>query len=168
VAHSTTVKNFRDGTLTVNDGAGSPASHTISYEAGDFSISGLTSETGSKQYETATYLDRGDLASIRNTNQTFVSGSFTMHMVDFSDASYSTAMDLMLKRGSHASAVSTLGANAEVYAVKLTLTIEGTDHGDGTDHTIILDDCVCAVDVAEGDPGSISVSFTCYGVVEVT
>ena len=162
------MKNFRDGQLSIADGAGSPATHTVSFEAGDFSISGLMSETSSKQYDLATYMDRGDLASIRKTTQTFVSGSFTMHLVDLSDAGYSTAMDLILKRGSHASAVSTLGANADVYAVKLTLTIEGSDHGDSADHTIALDDCVCSVDVAEGDPGSISISFTCYGVVEVT
>ena len=168
MAHSTVVKNFRDGSLSIADGAGSPATHTVAFEAGDFSISGLMSETSSKQYDLATYMDRGDLASIRKTSQTFVSGSFTMHLVDLSDGSYSTAMDLLLKRGSHASAVSTLGANADVYAVKLTLTIEGSDHGDGSDHTIALDDCVCSVDVAEGERGSISISFTCYGVVEVT
>lgn len=168
MAHSTVVKNFRDGTLSIADGAGSPATHTVAFEAGDFSISGLTSETSSKQYELATYMDRGDLQSIRRTTQTFVSGSFTMHLVDLSDGSYSTAMDLMLKRGSHASAVSTLGATADVYAVKLTLTVEESDHSGDADHTIILDDCVCSVDVAEGDPGSISISFTSYGVVEVT
>ena len=168
MAHSTVVKNFRDGSLIVADGAGSPATHTITYEAGDFSISGLTSEISSKQYETATYLDRGDLASIRHTNQSFVSGSFSMHLVDITDGSFSTAIDLMLKRGSHAAAVSTLGANAEVYAVKLQLTIEGTNHGDAADHEIIMDDCVCAVDVAEGDPSSISVSFTCYGTITLS
>ena len=164
MAHSTTIKNFRDGTLLINDGAGSPAAHTVQFEAGDFSVSGLLPN----QKELTTYMDRGDLASIRHTNQTFPSGSFTMHMADLTDAGYSTASDLMLKKGSHASAVSTLGANAEVYTVKLTLTIEGTDHGDGNDHTIVLDDCACSVDVAEGDPNSVSVSFTCYGTVLLT
>ena len=164
MAHSTVIKNFRDGSLVINDGAGSPASHTVQFEAGDFSVSGLTPN----QKEIVTYLDRGDLASVRNTNQTFVSGSFTMHMSDVSDAGYSTAADLMLQKGSHSSAVSTLGANAEVYTVKLSLTIEGTDHGDGNDHTIVLDDCACSVDVAEGDPNSMSVSFTCYGSILLT
>ena len=91
-----------------------------------------------------------------------------MHLTDITDAGYSTAADLMLKKGSHGSAVSTLGANAEVYTVKLTLTIEGTDHGDGNDHTIVLDDCACSVDIAEGDPNSMSVSFTCYGSIVLT
>jgi len=74
----------------------------------------------------------------------------------------------LTKRGAFSSAVSTLGANAEVYAVKLTLTIEGTDHGDAADHTIVLDDCTCSVDFAEGDPNSLSVSFTCYGAITLT
>jgi len=164
MAHSTTIKNFRDGTLVISDGAGSPATHTVQFEAGDFSVSGLLPNGK----ELATYLDRGDLASIRHTNVTFPSGSFSMHMSDITDAGYSTAADLMLKKGSHSSAVSTLGANAEVYTVKLTLTIEGTDHGDGNDHTIVLDDCACSVDFAEGDPNSLSVSFTTYGSVTLT
>ena len=162
MAHSTTVKNFRDGTLKIEDAAG--ATHTVQFEAGDFSVSGLLPNGK----ELATYLDRGDLASIRHTNVTFPSGSFSMHMADITDAGYSTAADLMLKKGSHSSAVSTLGANAEVYTVKLTLTIEGTDHGDGNDHTIVLDDCACSVDFAEGDPNSLSVSFTTYGSVTLT
>ena len=162
MAHSTTVKNFRDGTLKIEDSAG--ATHTVQFEAGDFSVSGLLPNGK----ELATYLDRGDLASIRHTQVTFPSGSFSMHQTDITDAGYSTAADLMLKKGSHSSAVSTLGANAEVYTVKLTLTIEGTDHGDGNDHTIVLDDCACSVDFAEGDPNSLSVSFTVYGSVTLT
>jgi hypothetical protein len=164
MSHSTVVKNFRDGSLSIADGAGSPATHTVQYEAGDFSISGLVAG----QKELATYLDRGDLASIRHTNVSFPSGSFSMHMTDVTDAGYSTAADLMLKKGSHALAVSTLGATAEVYAVKLTLTVEESDHSGGDDHTIVLDDCVCSVDMAEGDPNSMSVSFTCYGDITLT
>ena len=164
MAHSTVVKNFRDGTLSVADGAGSPAAHTVAFEAGDFSVAGLMAN----QKEVTTYLDRGDLGSVRYTNQTFPSGSFSLHFTDLTDAGYSNLADLLLKKGSHASAVSTLGANAEVYAVKLTLTIEGTDHGASADHTIVLDDCTCSVDFAEGDPNSLSVSFTCYGTITLT
>ena len=164
MAHSTVIKNFRDGTLTIADGAGSPATHTVAFEAGDFSATGMNAD----QYDVATYMDRGDFASIRKTTRTFVSGSFTMHLVDLSDAAYSTATDLLLKKGSHSSAVSTLGANADVYAVKLTLAIEESDHSGGDDHSIALDDCVCSVDVSEGDPGSISISFTCYGTITIT
>lgn len=169
MAHSTVTKNFRDGSLKIDDGTGTPLTFTVIYEAGDFSISGLVQG----QTETTAYFDRGRLGSLRHTTQTFPSGSFSMHMVDLSDASYGTAIDLMLQRnkyapGSGTPGVSTLGANAEVYTVKLTLEIEGSDHGDDSDHTIVLDDCLCSVDAAEGDPNSISVSFTCYGSITLT
>jgi hypothetical protein len=169
MAHSTVVKNFRDGTLLIEDGTGVPNAFTVIYESGDFSVSGLVQG----QKETTVYLDRGQLGSLRHTNQTFPSGSFSMHMVDLSDGSYATAVDLMLQSGKFVAGggtpgVSTLGANAEVYTVKLTLTIEGTDHGDAADHTVVLDDCLCSIDAAEGDGNSLSVSFTCYGSIALT
>jgi hypothetical protein len=169
MAHSTVVKNFRDGSLLIEDGTGTPNAFTVIYESGDFSVSGLVQG----QKETTVYLDRGDLGSLRHTNQTFPSGSFSMHMVDLSDTGYATAVDLMLQSGKFVAGgatpgVSTLGANAEVYTVKMTLTIEGSDHGDGSDHTVVLDDCLCSIDAAEGDGNSLSVSFTCYGSIALT
>jgi hypothetical protein len=161
MAHSTVVKNFRDGTVSIDS---ADASHTLQFEAGDFSITGLTAG----QKETTTYLDRGDLGSVRHTNQSFPTGSMSFHLTEITSGGYSTAIDLLLKKGSHSSAVSTLGATAEVYAVKLTLTIEESDHSGGDDHTIVLDDCVCSVDIAEGDPSNVSVSFTCYGSITLT
>tara|TARA_R100001244_G_scaffold53803_3_gene46670 strand:- start:869 stop:1363 length:495 start_codon:yes stop_codon:yes gene_type:complete len=164
MAHSTVVKNFRDGTILIQDATGTPLAATVQYEAGDFSISGLTST----QKEVTTYLDRGDLGSVRHTTQTFPSGSFTLHFTDLTDGSYATVYDLVNKKGSAAAAVSTLGANADVYAVKITATIEGTDHGDDSDHVIVLDDCVASVDFSEGDPSSLSISFTCYGTIALS
>ena len=119
MAISSVVKNFRDGTLTIEDGTGTPLDVVVQYEAGDFSLSGLTAG----QKEIATYMDRGDLASVRNTNQSFPSVSFTAHMTDISDASEETLPDILLKQGSKAAAISTLGANADVYTVKLTWSI---------------------------------------------
>jgi len=165
MAASTVVKNFRDGSILVEDATSpTPLSHTVVFEAGDFSVSGLMAN----QKEVTTYLDRGDLGSVRYTNQTFPTGSFTVHFTDLSDGSDSLLADALTKQGSFSSAVSTLGTNAEVYTVKLTLTIEGTDHGDAADHTITLDDCACSVDFSEGDPNSLSVSFTCYGTIALT
>jgi hypothetical protein len=162
MAASTVIKNFRDGSITITDGAA--LTYTVVFESGDFSVSGLLAD----QKETTAYMDRGDLASLRYTNQTFPSGSFNAHFADLSDGTDQTLVDALTQGGSWAAATSTLGANAEVFAVKLLLTIEGTDHGDTADHTISLDDCVCSVDFAEGDPNSIAVSFTCYGAVALT
>ncbi|HIA01384.1 MAG TPA: hypothetical protein EYN66_05665 [Myxococcales bacterium] len=158
---STTIKNFRDGKITITDGAA--LNFEVVFESGDFSVSGLMAN----QKEATVYMDRGDFASIRYTNQTFPSGSFSAHFADLSDATNQTLVDSLTRQGSWSLATSTLGSNAEVYAVKMTLDIEGTDHGDTTDHAA-LDDCVCSVDFAEGDPNSVSISFTCYGAVTLT
>ena len=158
-----TVKNFRDGSIALQDGTTpTPVNFDVSFEAGDFSISGLNSSLK----EVTTYMDRGDLATVRHTNRTFPTGSFSVHLTDVSDGSTQTLIDFLLKGGSFGGNVSTLPG--EGYTVKVILNIEGTDHGDSSDHQITLDDCHCMVDVAEGDPDTISVSFTCYGAIART
>ena len=58
--------------------------------------------------------------------------------------------------------VSTLGSNAEVLTFNVVLTIEGTDHGDASDHTLTLPHCVITGSLAEGDPDTVSISLTSY------
>ena len=81
MAVSSVVKNFRDGTILIEDGTGTPLAVTVQYEAGDFSISGLNQSNT----EATTYLDRGELGSVRKTNRTFPTFSFSAHMTDLSD-----------------------------------------------------------------------------------
>jgi hypothetical protein len=155
------LKSFRDGEIKLFDGTSPAVNYTVSLEAGDFSISGLSQSLK----EVTTYMDRGDLSTLRLGNQTFPSGAFTAHLADISDASDQTMIDFLMKSGSFSGNLSTL--TGEVYCVKIQLTIEGTDHGDSADHQIVLDDCHCTVDVSEGDPNSVSVSFTCYGAISM-
>ena len=89
MAISSVVKNMRDGTLLLEDGTGTPLAVTVQYETGDFSLSGLSQ--GLK--EVTTYLDRGDLGSVRHTNVSFPSVSFSAHCTDLSDASELTLDD---------------------------------------------------------------------------
>jgi len=161
---SSVVKNFTDGTIKVEDGAGSPASYTCTFDEGNLSISGLAQQLN----EVATYESRGTLKSVRHTARSYPSGSFSLMLTDVSDGSDSTLIDFLMKQGSHSGLVSTLGANADVYAVKVTLTVEGTDHGDSADHTLVMDDCHCMVDLAEGDPNTVTVNFTVYGSITMT
>ena len=67
MAISSVVKNFRDGTILIEDGTGTPLAVTVQYEAGDFSITGLNESNT----DATTYLDRGELGSVRKTNRTF-------------------------------------------------------------------------------------------------
>jgi hypothetical protein len=164
MAQSTVIKNFRDGTLVFADNTGAPLTLPIVYEAGDFSIDNLNEGL----VETTAYLDRGEFATLRKTNRVFPSFSFTAHMTDISDATDKLLYDLARKTGAFASAVSTLGANADAMTYKLTFTVEGTNFGDAADHTMILNDCRITLSFSEGDPNSFSVSGIVYGAITAT
>ncbi len=159
---SSVVKNFRDGTITLADNGINTL--TIQYEAGDLSLSGVNQGN----YEHTKYLDRGDLGSIRKTNRSFPTGSFSCQMTEFSDASNTNIWDLINKTGAFSTAVSTLGANADLYTLKITLSVEGTNFGDSSDHTLEMDDCRCTIDFAEGDPSSFTINFEVLGTITAT
>jgi len=165
MAISTVVKNFRDGTIVINDGTSpTPLTLTVQFETGDFSISGLNQGN----YEITKYLDRGDLGSIRKTNRSFPTGSFTAHMTDLSDGTDRLLWDAVNKTGAWASAVSTLGSTADVYALQIVLTVEGTNFGDSTDHVLTLGNCHCSISFAEGDPNSFTLDFEVLGTIAAT
>ena len=164
MAQSTVIKNFRDGTLVFADNTGTPITLPIVYEAGDFSIDNLNEGL----VETTAYLDRGEFATLRKTNRVFPSFSFTAHMTDLSDNTDKLLYDLARKTGAFASAVSTLGANADAMTYKLTFTVEGTNFGDSADHTMILNDCRITLSFSEGDPNSFSVAGIVYGTITAT
>jgi hypothetical protein len=164
MAISSVVKNFRDGTLTFEDGTGSPITLVVQYEEGNFSLSGLQEGLT----EINTYLDRGVLGSVRKTNASFPTFSFNAYLTDISDGSDTTLPDLVMKTGAYASAVSTLGANADVMTYKLTWVVEGTNFGDSADHIVILDDCHVMIDMSEGDPDTFSVSGTIFGTITMS
>ena len=159
---STIVKNFRDGEIKVADlTSPTPLEVTVQFESGDFSLTGFTSELK----EVTTYLDRGDLASVRATNRTFPSVSWTSHMADLHDSTELTLPDIILQRGAFGSAVSTLGANADIYTLNITWTV--TEPG-GASHVVVCEDVKLSMDVSEGDPNSYSVSGTVYGTITLT
>ena len=159
---SSVVKNFRDGTITLADNGINTL--TIQYEAGDLSLSGVNQGN----FEHTKYLDRGDLGSIRKTNRSFPTGSFSCQMTEFSDASNTNIWDLVNKTGAFSTAVSTLGANADLYTLKITLSVEGTNFGDSSDHTLEMDDCRCTIDFSEGDPSSFTINFEVLGTIVAT
>ena len=165
MAASTFIKNFTHGSLGLADGTGTPVTLTVACDQGDVSIAGL----GETQREVAKYEARGVLKSVAHTGRTYPSGSFTAMMADFSEASGTgTLADFVLKQAAYSANASTLGANAAVYAIDITLTIEGTDFGDANDHTAVMTDCVCTLDFAEGDPNVFTLNYECLGTVTLT
>ena len=165
MAISSVVKNYRDGTITFSDNTSpSPLSMTVQYEAGDLSVTGL-----GQLHETTTYLDRGELGSLRRTARTFVTGSFSAHFTDLTDATGGTLFDVGSITGYFAPMVSTLGTASDVKTYKLVWTCEGTNFGDAADHVLTMNDVhVTGVDVAEGDPNSYTINFAIYGTIVAT
>lgn len=158
------MKNYRDGTISLASGGGSPVTLTVQYENGDFSLSGVNQSNT----EITKYLDRGALGSVRHTSRSFPTGQFSAHLTEISDATNQTLWDAVNKTGAFSAATSTLGANADVWTLNITLSIEGTTLGEASDHTIVLNDCRCSIDVAEGDPDSFTLSFEVLGTITAT
>lgn len=157
MAVSTVIKHLTDGTIELADGTATPVTLTVPFSQGDFSISGV--QEGQKAVNV--YQSRGTLHSLRKGEKTFVTGSFSAMLADVSDASAGNLLDFIRKTNAYSGNASTL-SGGDCYAIKVTLQIEGTDLGDSADHTIVLDDCICTADVSEGEPDSISISFTSY------
>jgi hypothetical protein len=158
MAISTIVKNKRDGTLTISDNGGSN-SCVVAYEAGDFSLTvpGPTVEN---------YLDRGAFGStpsLRYGDDQPMTFTFTAQLRDLSDGSYITLESILLNSGYFASTwVSTLGATGEVKTVTMQWDIEGTNHGDSTDHRIVCNFCFITGSLGEGGPNTVSVQGTSW------
>jgi hypothetical protein len=164
MAASTVIKNFRDATVLFNDGTTpTPLAVTLSLESGDFALTGLNQGNT----ESTTYLDRGELGSVRLTSRTFPTFSVSCHMADLSDATDKLIWDAINKTGAFSAAQSTI-LGSDVYGLKVTLTIEGTNFGDTADHVIVMNGCHCTIDFAEGDPNSFTINGTIYGTITAT
>lgn len=157
---STFVKNLNDGTINLADGTGTPVTLDVPFSTGDLKISGL-SET---QQNVSRYETRGQLNTVRHTSRTYPTGSFSFQLAEFSDATVGTVADFVLKRNKYSGNASTL-TSGDVYCIDITLTVEGTDHGDSADHSVTLTECDCTFEFAEGDPNAGTVNFTCNGSV---
>jgi hypothetical protein len=164
VAHSTVVKNFRDGTIVLTDDTGAPITTTVIYEDGDFKLDGYAADL----YEHANYEDRGVRSSSRKTKRAYPTFSFTAIMTDMADNTDKHLINAATKTGAYAAGVSTTAAKGDVWTLDMAITVEGTDFSDASDHVVDLDDCAFVVGLAEGDPNKLTISGTVYGTVTLT
>jgi hypothetical protein len=146
-----------DGTILVNDGAA--LAYTVAYEEGDFSISGMREG----DYSVELFRDRGDIFAARKIQQEPVSVSFSAILTEVHDGTEQTFADVFTKAplGSWASATSMLAAAGDVWACKVTLTIDSSAAGAGGEagQTIVLEHFIPeSVDISEGTPAKVSVS----------
>jgi hypothetical protein len=170
MAISTVTKNLNDGSLALEDGTGPPVTLTVPVSVGDTTISNLRAVSGitGELNEVVAYETRGKLDGVRHTSRVYPEGSFTVHFREFTSAAVGVVLDFIRRVNAYSANASTLGANADVYTVKITLTVEGTDHGDGADAVIVLDDCHCTADFAEGDPNTLTISYVSYALPATT
>jgi hypothetical protein len=159
--NSTVVKDWKDGLVTVKDGTGTPISVTEKFGNGDFQFSGMSADMRALNI----YRGRGSRTGARYGDQIEASGSFSVQVAEFTSATATSIVDAILKNGAFAAAVSTLGANAEVYTLDLTFTMEGSDLGDSDDHEVTFEDCHCTVDFAEGQPNVATINWVCLGAI---
>lgn len=162
MAYSDVVKTKRDGAISLADNGGFSGSNvlTISREPGDFSatVAGRTRNN---------FLDRGVLVgSTRYGDDQPATGSFSTYFRDATDAAEATFFDILNQSGYvGANWVSTLGVNAEVFALDLRLLIEGSDHGDGADHSLTFEDVSFDYGFAEGDPNTNTANWQSHTAV---
>ena len=153
----TIIKTKRDGQIVLKDNGGANTL-VVAFEQGDLTI-GMPGTT------IVNTLDRGRfgaIPSLRPGDDQPCPFSFTAYLRDLSDASEATLEDLVSGRnGKAADWVSTLGANADVFALTLQWSIAGAALG-GTDHTLTLNHCVVTGSFSEGDPSTISITGTAY------
>ena len=164
MAASIVEKTLYDGLITLSDGTGTPVTLVVPFSIGNLKVSGLSQTLR----EVLKFEARGVLTSVRLGKRRYPTGSFSFQVADYSDATNQTVIDFLLKTGSYSANISTLGSAADVYAVTIKLTVEGTDRGDSADHTVTMTNCVCTLDVEEGEPNMGSVSFEILGAVTFT
>lgn len=157
MAESTVVRNKRDGQIVITDGT---RTYTIDKEAGDFSVT-VPDTTVSL------YLDRGSIGatpSIRLVDDQPITGSFTAYQRDLPNGSYATLADLAwILSGKYVATnwTSTMGTNSDVPTWTIQYTVDGTAFGEA-DKTMTFAYCRITCNLAEGDPNTLSVSFTSY------
>ena len=162
MAASSYVKNFCDSSITLSDETGSPITLTVPLFMGDFAISGLKKALR----EVVAYQAQGVLTTVRYTNRTFPTFSFTAQMATFTSATATSLSDAILQNGAWASAISTLGTGTGVvYTLKVTHTIESSNFEGVADPSLVLDDCALELEFSDGDPSVFKISGTCYGAV---
>lgn len=159
MALPTNIKNLNSGAVTLADATGTPiTTGAVNYANGDFSASGLSE----KWNNVSAYESRGVFINLAHTTRTYPSGSFSVMMSGFTNATAGLVTDAIAKNGAFAAGVSALGTGMP-WALNITFAVEGTDFGDSADHSVTFTKCYCTFDIAEGDPNTVTVNWTCYG-----
>lgn len=158
MSYSIVPKIRRDGTITLEDGAG--ATLEIDFEDGDFSFS------EPNQYSEIVTRNRGDITSVRYGDEQVITGQFSFQFREFTDSSQAgSARDFVRKQGFYALNTSVNAPKySQHYAINVIYDAFGLVHNDDADHQAKLTQCVFGnCDFSEEDPSKFVMAFTCYG-----
>lgn len=159
------VVDHEDISIVVKDGTTPTAlSVALVLEDASLSISGL--QQGGISQAVVPNVRRGKARSLHHGERTFVTGSLTGNMVGVDAAELH---NLLLRRETYSTAVSTLGTGQKVFCVDIEVTVNESNWG-GTNKVIIIEDAHFTLDFAEQDngPATWTYNFTGYGQVLVT
>lgn len=144
-------KTLCDGTILIEDGTTPTAlSVTVAMEPGNF--------TFTPPRDTFTdIIDRCAIVGSRKSGTEPGTLSFSYYLQDFTQGTGGTLIDLIDGTGAFAARVSTDSGEFEGNVLKVTYTMEGSDHG-GTDGTIVCSKVRLWWDFAEGQPNVVNVT----------
>ena len=170
MAISSFAKNFSHGSLIIKDGTGTPLTHTLTVDMGDYAIAGVV--PGMR--EVTDYERRGVYYSSAFTTRKYPTVTFTCLLNEFANSAVGegSVIDfLFAQTGDYSARVSTIapsGATAGKvpFACSIHFTLETSSFGDGTDEELVATKCrIESVDFAEGDPNTLTFSFKVLGAM---
>lgn len=166
MATGSVVKQAHDCTVVITDGAA--LSYTGSLFDGNITISNMQR----KQREVATYEVRGELKAVRHTGRVYPTFTLTFQAANYTgsvdvDGSSEDASpsDVFNRLGTWASATSTLPVNkggGDVFCLDVEVRLEGTDLGEGSDHTITAHSVHGVPQLVVAEPATWQIECTVY------
>jgi hypothetical protein len=164
MALSNVVKVRRDGTITLTSGGGSPVTLTVDYEDGNFSGNLLGAEE-----DRIVIRDRGTIVGLRKGDDQVGSLSFSVHFREFTNAGASgVVLDFINGTQAGSALTTTGGAGFEQFLCDVTMTVEGSDHGDSADAAVKFEYVLLTADFSEGDPNVLNFQGEVYGTITRT
>jgi hypothetical protein len=163
MAVSEIVKHDIDGSLTFQDGTGTPLTLVVLFSHGDLKIGPLMQG----QVDIRKFTARGRRTCVRAGARVDPQISFTAQLTDVADGTDRTIIDWVLKTGASSGNLST-SPTGWAFTTNLLWTIEGTDLGDAADHTVLAKRCRVQLEIAEGEPTILSISGEVLGDVDRT
>lgn len=164
MALSTTIKTTGDGSLVLSDGTATPLTLAVRFSNGDVNVGGLTNSLR----DVTTIVARMKTIGLRKGAPVYPTVAFSCFISDLGEATSGTIFNWEAKTAPYASRVKTHAiGDLDTYSIKLT--IEGTDHGDAADQTIMMKDCHGTFTYTEEDGGNkAAFSGVIYGDVVLT